>query len=85
MSDKSDTSNKRKKNIQWTLPTNSDGTTSWDGVKVAVLMDIRDELQHLNALLGCKNFTRIPLALAQIEENTTPKKPPEKKPIKKKR
>ena len=45
--------NKRHKNGQWLLPS-SDTTgniESWDLVKVAVLMDLRDELQTANAKL----------------------------------
>jgi hypothetical protein len=41
-----------------------------DGVSVAVLMDIRDELQKLNALLACPNFTSIPTILRTIRRNT---------------
>jgi hypothetical protein len=52
----------RRKNVKWTLP---EGCT-WDHVKAAVLMDIRDELQTLNRLLGCPNFTGIPETLRQI-------------------
>ena len=44
------------------------------GVFVALLMDIRDELQRLNALLHCENFTQIPKTLNRIVVNTTKKK-----------
>jgi hypothetical protein len=57
----------RHKDKKWSLPTDSDGRIgSWDHVKIAVLMDIRDELQTLNRLLGCPNFTGIPETLRQI-------------------
>lgn len=36
----------------------------------AILMDIRDELQKLNALLGCRNFIGIPATLRGIRANT---------------
>lgn len=38
--------------------------------QVAVLMDIRDELQTLNKLLACRNFTGIPATLRAIQRNT---------------
>lgn len=41
-------------------------------------MDIRDELQKLNALLGCHNFTAIPNVLRGIRRNTA--KPRKKEP-----
>ena len=67
---------KRHKNQNWELPTQADGRIeTWQAVGIAVLMDIRAELQELNALLHCKNFTGIPVALADIKANTTPKKP----------
>jgi hypothetical protein len=54
----------------WNLPTNSDGNlTSWDYVKIAVLMDIRDELQKLNGILSCQNFTNIPTTLRGIRRD----------------
>lgn len=42
-----------------------------DGVTVAVLMDIRDELQTLNKLLGCSNFTGIPQTLREMRTKLT--------------
>ena len=48
---------------------------TWDSAQLAVLMDIRDELQVLNLLLGCANFLRIPSVLESIRRNTaTPRK-----------
>ena len=75
----------RQKDTNWNIPTDANGTASNEFARLAVLMDIRDELKKLNALLNCKNFTRIPIALGYIEENTRPPRPPKKKPIKKKR
>jgi hypothetical protein len=51
---------------------------SWEGVIIATLYDIRDELQELNKLLHCGNFTAIPFKLDKIEKNTR-KKPRVKK------
>jgi len=56
----------RHKNADWDLPKNAQNGLSWSHVPVAVLMDIRDELQTLNRLLGCPNFTGIPHTLNQI-------------------
>lgn len=47
----------RHKNTNWKLP---DNENTWESSKLAVLMDIRDELQTLNGLLGCPNFKEIP-------------------------
>lgn len=69
---------KRKANIKWNLNTNYDGTTAIETVQAAVLMDIRDELQKLNRLLHCSNFTDIPHILRTIRRNTA-KKPRRRK------
>lgn len=60
----------RKKDFNWSLPEEN----TWDGTKVAVLMDIRDELKQLNRLLSCSNFTKIPQILRTIRRNTTKRK-----------
>lgn len=60
----------RQKNGQWRIEVDSNGRVSWDQIKVAVLMDIRDELQTLNRLLACPNFTGIPRTLKRISSNT---------------
>jgi hypothetical protein len=44
--------NTRKKNENW-RNCNDDGSADWDHAKIAVLMDIRDELQQINRFLGC--------------------------------
>jgi hypothetical protein len=55
----------RHKNTTWTIPNNANGTTPYEGAQLAVLMDIRDELQSLVRLANCY---RIPRALdAMIE------------------
>ncbi len=66
----------RFKNADWDLPTDNGKIQTWQAVEVAVLMDIRDELQTLNRLLGCPNFTAIPTVLRKIRANTAkPRKP----------
>lgn len=61
---------------RWSLPTNDSGRIeTWEAVQIAVLMDIRDELQRLNNVLHCPNFTSIPNTLGAIRRNTSkPKK-----------
>lgn len=55
----------------WSLPRTATGSIqTWEAVQVAVLMDIRHELQVLNGLLGCSNFTAIPAVLRSIRRNT---------------
>jgi hypothetical protein len=75
----------RKKNINWRINTNLDGTTPSVDAKLAVLMDIRDELQSVKSLLQdiaaplrCQNFLRIPKKLDAIRKNTERKKRPTK-------
>lgn len=74
---------KRFKNKIWNL---GDGKTNqiptWQHVQIAVLMDIRDELQTLNGLLDCPNFTRIPLTLREIRNGLRRKR--KKRPLDKK-
>lgn len=67
----------RWKNATFDL-TNNNGGIEWSKVPIAVLYDIRDELQTLNRLLSCENFLQIPRVLRAIRSNTS-------KPRKKKR
>ncbi len=74
----------RLKNLQWTVTARPDGYYSHDSVHTAILQDIRDELQKLNALLHCHNFTGIPHSLTQIVKNTKKKRkrvPPKLKAV----
>lgn len=66
----------RFKDWDWNLITTADGRSaaSWDQAQLAILMDIRDQLRTLNALLRCPNFLNIPTSLRQIERNTKRKK-----------
>lgn len=67
---------RRKRNIDWLVADEQGNLYSGmkDGVMIAVLVDIRDELQRLNALLACPNFQAIPSRLSAIERNTTKRK-----------
>lgn len=53
----------RKKNAQWLLNVDANNKVSTDDAQLAVLMDIRDELQQINRMLGCH---RIPKALDAV-------------------
>lgn len=67
----------RRKNVDWSLPSGN----SFEVANLAVLMDIRDELQHLNRTLDCPNFQAIPSKLEAIRLNTRkPKRRKAKKP-----
>lgn len=57
----------RHKDKNWGL----NERVQWEDVKVALLMDIRDELKKLNQTFDCYNFQRIPLVLDGIRKNTT--------------
>jgi len=60
----------RLKNVNWSPGDEAGRAPSWERVGIAILLDIRDELQKLNALLGCSNFTAIPRVLRRISSNT---------------
>lgn len=63
----------RYKDADWPLPTPRIGT--WEQVQVAVLMDIRDELKRLNALLHCHRFVGIPKTLDRLDRRFAKKRP----------
>jgi len=47
----------RKKNINWMINVDANGRVSNENARLAVLMDIRDELQHLNRRMDCWEVT----------------------------
>lgn len=59
---------RRQKNQNWSIcdPAGFLYTNLKDAVAVAVLMDIRDELQQINRTLGCYRFQAIPTHLENI-------------------
>lgn len=61
----------RWKDMDWNLP---ESGNTYESAQLAVLMDIRDELKHLNSVLHCTRFRGIPNVLYNIERNTRPKK-----------
>jgi hypothetical protein len=65
----------RHKDANWNLTGPKIGT--WDEVKAALLMDVRDELKevnqqlrNLNSIFNCSNFLSIPRVVAEISHNT---------------
>lgn len=68
--------NRRFKDQEWFV-TSPDGKLyeqTNQAQHLAVLMDIRDEMQKLNAILHCPNFVQIPSILRQIDRNTKKKR-----------
>lgn len=58
----------KNKNMVWLTERN--GSVSDDLAKLAVLMDIRDELQKLNKVFACHNTIAIPNLLRKIVTST---------------
>jgi hypothetical protein len=69
----------RHKNVDWNLTGPNPAT--WQEVEIAVLEDIRDELQRINGVLNCSNFLDLPRQVRLIQLNTKRRK---KKPAPKK-
>ena len=67
--------NTRHKDANWTVHTNEDNRISYEGATLAVLMDIRDELQELNATFNCHRFQGIPVTLDRIDRRLSRKLP----------
>lgn len=63
-------SDTRCRNYNWTVRTKDHvgSGASFEGAQLAVLMDIRDELQALNRLLNCQNFLGMPRTLKRIDK-----------------
>lgn len=66
----------RHKDANWTLP---ETLEDWQQAQLAVLMDIRDELKRMNAVIQCSNFIAVPSILRRISTNTAK---PRKKAVK---
>jgi hypothetical protein len=64
-------SERRYENRNWTVADVNGNLyeTVKGGAYLATLMDIRRELQTLNALLGCTNFTGIPATLRGLRRD----------------
>lgn len=80
-------SDRRRANIKWTVcGPDHEGSLSFDAAQLAVLMDIRDELQAANAALRtlralaqCPNVRRGFIAMRKLREHLAPAKPRRKK------
>jgi len=68
---------KRRKDVNWWVADELGKCLSVDHAQLAVLMDIRDELQNLNARINCHETLAIPRWLRRISSNTA--KPRRKK------
>jgi len=66
--------NTRHKDVTWLLWPDAANRVTHDQIQCAVLMDLRDELKKLNALLHCGNFLRIPYYLDTIRKQTARRK-----------
>lgn len=60
------------RNADWNLQTDVSGHCTWDGVKIALLMDIRSELRRIRTIAECPNAIAIPNLLRQIVKQTKP-------------
>lgn len=62
----------RKKDADWKVAVDqfTGQVLTHADAQVALLMDLRDELKKLNRIIGCRNFTRIPMILDAINANT---------------
>jgi hypothetical protein len=70
-----DKTDRRCKNFDWTVrPADPGQPASMAGAQLAVLMDIRDELQAIRRRLDCTMFLNIPNTLADIRRNTAKRK-----------
>lgn len=61
---------RRRKDTNWLLNLNDDGSAQPGQASLAVLMDIRDELKRINQRLDCIETIRIPRYLKRIASNT---------------
>ena len=60
----------RNKNAQWRLNVDANGVCYTPDAQLAVLMDIRDELQGIRRRLDCSETLSIPSLLNDIKKNT---------------
>jgi hypothetical protein len=72
----------RKRNVSWRINTSPEGYVSQMDAHLAVLMDLRDELQAMRRRLDCYETIQIPGILREIRRNTA--KPRKRKPVQKK-
>lgn len=58
----------------WSVELSETGSVSQADAQLIVLMDIRDELQRLNRVVGCPNFLKIPTTLKAIQRKLPAKR-----------
>ena len=65
-----------KYGVNWTVHSTLEGPNIFDRetTQIILLQEIRGELQRLNRLLHCSNFTDLPRTLRDIRTNTTKRK-----------
>lgn len=62
----------RWKDNDWNLP--APDIQTLEQARLALLMDIRDELKRINQVLNCSNFLDLPRQVTLIRRNTTRRK-----------
>lgn len=62
---------RRRRDVNWYVADEDGRAYSVEHCQLAVLMDIREELQALVSILRCVDFQRIPRTLVEIRRNTT--------------
>jgi hypothetical protein len=65
----------RNRSVEWGIYDLGNGIVNPEDARLAVLMDIRDELKSLNAIFKCKNFQDIPKILRSIQRKRRPGRP----------
>lgn len=63
----------RYKDALWSFEPSANGTLSWEAIHAALLMDIRDELQKINAA-----FPEVPRRLRTISAKIPPRRKPKR-------
>lgn len=61
---------RRKANVSWWVTNETGHIIDIKHAQLAVLMDIRDNLESIKHVLNCRNFQGIPNVLRKIRENT---------------
>lgn len=56
----------RNKDVNWSLNDRQRDGVTYELIKAAVLMDIRDELRQLNRVFSCANFQNMPHEIRKL-------------------
>lgn len=65
----------RRKNANWKLNVNDNGTVPHGDAELAVLMDIRDELQAIRSQVECHNVQLGFIAMQRLDKHLRKKWP----------